>query len=1237
MLCFSNNSSAKGPELIHNTDWIQGYFSISFSIYAGAKDASGVKRVTLCFRNNKNENFSRLSMVAHPEAVTQEGHTLYEATIPGSAVTTGLEYYIEAENTADQITRTSSYTAGVDFELELLPGIDAYPTLNRDKDHPDVRLLRRIPKLWDIIGSGADTSFGYDVPGQLWVPVELSDPGLRTLIELPPFQFADREVRKRTYHEVLFHVVLQDGLANNVEKQEKAWESLLDNFQYAAKAAGITVNTAQTLRDALESGQHLSKGMLEILGKILHSGYKFTGMAKNFAELAERVKLIGLVCGLYEEMDLILGDGLKAMSYHALMQCEARERLALLKRTSFAGDEADPALLDALNELEKELENWDTAMVLAIQEAISDKHVFNLASILAAGIGMTPPLNLFFSLTLIAAETGWFDIFKEADLLKLLIATATLEKSMYKHAMMSVSKKDLNSLLQMKYYLGYYYSRTHLLLEQKWTITIPHAFFNLFGLDCLNEINDRFEHVEKLQSFCVSKYKTPEIANIPDCYTRITSSTVLVIDTSGSMDWEDPNGKVKIEAAKDAAMALVNMLDTENKGEALNQVSLVTFNNSATLCVPFTTNFETVRERISSLGADGGTNLYDGLALANKQLDKGTGKSIIILLSDGVPTVGPPSGGDYKELEQEVLAGPVKEAKDRGYCIYVVGFGKPGEMIQGELSIDPDFLSSIVQTAGCGEEYHTASEAFELFNTYIEVHNESMGREKIGKFTGTVKEGETVELGNVVVPLQQEELYFTLTWPGSQLDPILIDPQGRRVDAGYPGATIDAYTSMVYIIISNPLQGTWQVRVFGRNVPGSVTQYAAILSTKQGERRIEEHTAQFTDPLHDAAFSFLDITSVTITQIDKNRVRFEMDLADTIPSRPDDYLMYLWSLDTDRNPSTGFAHDSMGAEFNLRVAYDPDPSHGGCYGWHGWIDVMSGYGLRPEVKDIEYSGNVVAMTVNVVDINNSISFDLTAHTGYKGQGDKAPDVGYAFFSQQFEEEELWLALLKPDGVTIHDRIVEFSWPTVPGAYSYNLQVRYDQNFDEGYNITNAAYFPDKTTRKVDIGACDPNSVERTLYWSVRPSFKNGDFHWGNWLGCASFVYDPWQAPVPASGINLAIDVEPSSIPADGHSTATVTAYVTDKRGDPVLEEQVRFVVHSTDQKLHPGGYVIPGESYISSLYTTCTNANGVAYVTYQAPEWDAGMAGNMIELGVWYHVDGGGNPYAETQLWLYQP
>ncbi len=148
----------------------------------------------------------------------------------------------------------------------------------------------------------------------------------------------------------------------------------------------------------------------------------------------------------------------------------------------------------------------------------------------------------------------------------------------------------------------------------------------------------------------------------------------------------------------------------------------------------------------------------------------------------------------------------------------------------GEAAIDEDLLQQISRTSGCGE-YYGAEDATQLANVYVSLRHSSTGNILLQQ-VGNIAQGEEIQIASIEVPQYQSQILFTLNWPGSQLEPVLIDPTSQIVDTNYPGASFSSYNSLASIIIRDPEAGTWQVSARGVDVPQGSTSYNAILSSR---------------------------------------------------------------------------------------------------------------------------------------------------------------------------------------------------------------------------------------------------------------------------------------------------------------------------------------------------------------------------------------------------------------------
>ncbi len=375
------------------------------------------------------------------------------------------------------------------------------------------------------------------------------------------------------------------------------------------------------------------------------------------------------------------------------------------------------------------------------------------------------------------------------------------------------------------------YGPTYTISGRRFTIVISVENLEFIGDHPPSKINEAyFDYIKFVPYTAKSSFIFPG---------TIDSATVLLIDTSGSMRDPTPSGPTKMDAAKEAAQRLVNLLAAENQamGDASHQVSVVSFSTTALQRLAMSEDVMEARDVLAALQADGGTAMAAGLQEARRTLQSvpSAQKKIILLLSDGVPTIG--LYGEemqsfdpdiYRVLTQQVLD-VARDIAQEGVCIYTVGFGDPeGEGQQGTPPIDEHLLQQIAAFSGCGQ-YYNARDAFQLVDIYVRMRHTSVGQVLLHK-KGMVKQGEQVNVGTIQVSDNQAYLRYTLNWPGSRLRPILVDPRGQSVDDAYPNVQIHRYVGMVDVILPSPLPGIWQVALYGDDVPEGVIPYTAIVS-----------------------------------------------------------------------------------------------------------------------------------------------------------------------------------------------------------------------------------------------------------------------------------------------------------------------------------------------------------------------------------------------------------------------
>lgn len=142
----------------------------------------------------------------------------------------------------------------------------------------------------------------------------------------------------------------------------------------------------------------------------------------------------------------------------------------------------------------------------------------------------------------------------------------------------------------------------------------------------------------------------PVSMDIPPRDDKPSVALLLIIDKSGSMDYGGRDGPNKMAMAREAAVLATEELDPSD------QVGVLVFDDANKWAVPFQTIGvgavrESVKQRIQSIQAGGGTEIFPALQTGYVDLRKRTAQlRHIILLTDGKSF----TGGDYDSLVERM-------------------------------------------------------------------------------------------------------------------------------------------------------------------------------------------------------------------------------------------------------------------------------------------------------------------------------------------------------------------------------------------------------------------------------------------------------------------------------------------------------------------------------------------------------------------------------------------------------
>jgi len=281
----------------------------------------------------------------------------------------------------------------------------------------------------------------------------------------------------------------------------------------------------------------------------------------------------------------------------------------------------------------------------------------------------------------------------------------------------------------------------------------------------------------------------PEFSNV---------DVALIIDSSGSMTSTDPTN-----LRKEAAKLFIDLVDDEDK------IAIVDFDENVRVwqsLIGIAGNKAALKTAVDRIDSSGSTNIGGGLRYGYNELNGAqadtTHNKAAILLTDGQHNTG----------TAPLSVVPDYEAK--GWPIYSIALSSDA---------DKQLLNQISdETDG---QFYDAPESKALQDIYNKISLRIKGNSQVDVQTGQIREGQTVA-GSVPIDSSVKAFNIVLTWPGSDLDLVLYNPDGSPVvlnqsslsGTDNPDITYIAQNTYEIYKIQHPQPGTWRYDIIGIDV-----------------------------------------------------------------------------------------------------------------------------------------------------------------------------------------------------------------------------------------------------------------------------------------------------------------------------------------------------------------------------------------------------------------------------------
>ncbi len=299
---------------------------------------------------------------------------------------------------------------------------------------------------------------------------------------------------------------------------------------------------------------------------------------------------------------------------------------------------------------------------------------------------------------------------------------------------------------------------------------------------------------------------TVEFNVIPAADPLAIADIALIIDSSGSMDWNDPNN-----LRKAAANLLIDL------AAPAIQIAIIDFNGTAKTYseLTFADNVgkNQLKNAVDRIDSNGDTDIAAGLHLGYDVLSASivpSAKKVAVLLTDG------------QDSELKSTSFYVQDYVAQGWTVYTVGLGD---------EVDRDLLTAIATFTPEGEYFQASLDNIQTI--YQRVFARVTRKSIISNHIGYINQNQQITK-RFLIDSSIEQIVPSANWQGSTIDLILIDPNGVEITSqdaiDNPNVTFESAPTFAIYTIDNPMPGEWGMKAIGTDIPVIGEQYQLTVS-----------------------------------------------------------------------------------------------------------------------------------------------------------------------------------------------------------------------------------------------------------------------------------------------------------------------------------------------------------------------------------------------------------------------